>query len=334
MLGIALLAGVPSPSSGHPLSPSLLELVELEGGGVRATWIAPASRPVGRATVPFVDPPCTGQSRPAVEVEGARIVSHQLLDCGSSGLEGRRIGVSGLAEAKTTAIVRIELADGRRLERLVDGAAPAVLVPRAPSAWTAAADYVELGVHHIASGRDHLLFVLALVLITILQGPAGACSRRQRLARLTAAVSAFTAGHSVTLSAAVLGWVNFPARPIEAGIALSIVLLAAELARGSTGESLLSRRPWAAAFAFGLLHGFGFAGALSAAGLPNEAIPLALASFNAGIELGQLLFVAAVVSALALAWRAAPAAAGRKPAIARSCGYAIGIVAARWTLER
>jgi hydrogenase/urease accessory protein HupE len=178
---------------------------------------------------------------------------------------------------------------------------------------------------HIATGFDHLLFVFGLVLL----------ARGTR--RLLWTVTAFTAGHSVTLSLAALGVVRFPTAPIEVAIAGTILALAVELARGpveadrSARESLLRRRPWAVAFAFGLLHGFGFAGALAAVGLPQEEIPVALFSFNVGIELGQVAFVALV---LALRRLLAPALAGAPAWLVRAPVTAMGTLAVYWCLDR
>jgi len=179
--------------------------------------------------------------------------------------------------------------------------------------------YGGLGIAHILSGPDHLLFVLGLLLLV---GP-----RRQ----LVQTITAFTLGHSITLSIAALQLATVPSRPIEVLIALSVLLLAVELARGARDDTLLHRFPWVMALAFGLLHGFGFAGTLAEAGLPAGAIPLALLSFNLGIELGQLAFVGAALAAAVLLARVAPAFAayGRQPVI-----YAMGILAAFWCFQR
>ena len=180
--------------------------------------------------------------------------------------------------------------------------------------------YLRLGIKHILLGIDHLLFVLALMILV--------AGRR----RLVGTVTAFTAAHSLTLAAAALGLVRVPQKPVEAVIALSIVFVASEIIRGREGKpGLTARSPWVVAFIFGLLHGFGFAGALSEVGLPPQAIPLALLFFNVGVELGQLLFIGAVAIVVVAIRRLAvpsPTWAWRVPA------YGIGAVAAMWTLER
>jgi len=181
---------------------------------------------------------------------------------------------------------------------------------------------LRLGIEHILGGIDHLLFVLALVLLV------------KGWKRLVGTITAFTVAHSITLAAATLGWVQMPGPPVEACIALSIALVAAELLRTHDRASLALRWPWLIAFAFGLLHGLGFAGALREIGLPQQAIPLALFFFNAGVELGQLLFIAAVL-AFAAAARPIARRFARPPAWAwRVPPYAIGGVAGFWVIQR
>ena len=177
-----------------------------------------------------------------------------------------------------------------------------------------------MGVKHILLGIDHLLFVLGLVLIV------------RSTPRLVKTITAFTLSHSITLALATLGFVHVPQAPVEAVIALSILFLASELARRNRGESgLTARRPWLVAFSFGLLHGFGFAGALSEVGLPETDIPLALLLFNLGVEAGQLLFVAAV---LALLWCGRRLATSAPRWLQDAPAYAVGSLAAFWLIER
>jgi hydrogenase/urease accessory protein HupE len=188
-------------------------------------------------------------------------------------------------------------------------------------AWS----YLVLGVEHILGGVDHLLFVLALLLLV------------RGVGRLVATVTAFTVAHSITLGAATLGWVHVPSAPVEATIALSIVFLASALARRhaprdhAAQDDLTGRFPWVVAFSFGLLHGFGFAGALTEIGVPQHAVPLALLFFNVGVELGQLAFVAAV---LALGWLLRRVWRGEPVWWPSAAAYGIGSVAALWLIER
>ena len=183
-------------------------------------------------------------------------------------------------------------------------------------AWT----YIVLGVEHILGGVDHLLFVLALLLIV----------RGGR--RILVTITAFTVAHSITLVAATLGWVHVPGPPVEAMIALSIVFVAAEIVQGLRGNpGLTARAPWLVAFSFGLLHGFGFAGALAEVGLPQNAIPIALFAFNVGVELGQLIFVGVALVVRAVLTRLP---LPRRPWLPYVAPYSIGAIAMFWVVQR
>ena len=235
-------------------------------------------------------------------------------------LAGRTVAIEGLSTTLTDVLVRVEQSDGTtQVERLTPDSS-SVIVQAAPSQAQVAGTYLRLGIEHILGGIDHLLFVLALLLIV---------KGRWLLLKT---ITAFTVAHSVTLAVATLGFVHVPQQPVEAVIALSIVFVAAEIVRVRSGQTGLTQRwPWVIAFTFGLLHGFGFAGALSEIGLPQQAIPLALLFFNVGVELGQLLFVAGVMVLGALVRRIVvplPTWAIQLPA------YGIGAVAAFWTIER
>src|SRR5215207_891979 len=223
------------------------------------------------------------------------------------GLVGQTIAIDGLSRTSTDVLARIEsLGGATQIERL-SPTNTTFVVEAAPGAGEVAATYLRLGIEHILFGFDHLLFVLALVILV----------RDWRRVALT--VTAFTVAHSLTLAAATLGLVDVPGPPLEAAIALSIVLVAVEIVNARRGKpSLTARRPWLVAFCFGLLHGFGFAGALAEVGLPHHAIPIALLFFNFGVEIGQLVFVAAVVAAggmfrRAMAPRLEPALLTQRP---------------------
>jgi hydrogenase/urease accessory protein HupE len=236
------------------------------------------------------------------------------------GLADQTIHIDGLRTTSTDVLVRVERLDGTTLVSRLDPSQPSMVLEASPSRFNVAGTYFVLGVEHILFGIDHLLFVLALVMLV------------KGTRRLIGTITAFTVAHSVTLAAATLGWVNVAGPPVEAVIALSIVFVAAEIVHGKGGhEGLAARAPWIVAFSFGLLHGFGFAGALSEIGLPGNAIPLALLFFNVGVEVGQLLFVAAVLVFLSLARRPL-ASSPRWVTIAPA--YAIGGVAMFWTLQR
>jgi len=220
----------------------------------------------------------------------------------------------------TDALVRVVFLDGTSWVRRLTPQEPAAIIPARQSGWSVAGLYLKLGVEHILFGIDHLLFVLALLIIT----------RGTWL--LVKTVTAFTVAHSLTLALATLGYVHVPSAPVEATIALSIVFVAVEIVHLRQGrERLTARAPWIVAFGFGLLHGLGFAGALSEAGLPEGHVPLALLFFNVGVEIGQLLFIATTLCLFSLV-RRIRIAGSRWAELAAP--YAIGSIAMFWVIER
>jgi hydrogenase/urease accessory protein HupE len=240
------------------------------------------------------------------------------------GLAGGTIHIAGLAATLTDVLVRLESLDGTTQVTRLTPSAPSVVVETAPGVSEVARTYLMLGIEHILLGVDHLLFVLALLILV------------KGTRRLIVTVTAFTLAHSFTLAGATLGYVRAPGPPIEAVIALSIVFVAAEIVHGRQGKPGLTEKfPWVVAFTFGLLHGFGFASALSEVGLPRSAIPEALLFFNLGVEIGQLLFVAFVFGIVALVRRVARRIRMPRPTWAwRIPPYAIGVVAAFWVVQR
>jgi len=316
---LAVLA-LAAPVAAHPLAPSLFEVREVGAGRVEVAWKTPLLQPVGADLRPELPPDCRRVDEPVASRDLTGVTLHWSAACREQGLLGERLWVRGLERTGTAALVRVELRDGRTVQAVLSGRDASLVVPLRQTAGAVALDYIVLGVEHILSGLDHLLFVLGLVLLVH--------ERR----RLLGTVTAFTVGHSVTLSLAVLGFVDFPTRLIELGISLSILVLAAELSRpAAAGESRLRRRPWGLVFGFGLLHGLGFAGALAEVGLPPQEIPLSLFSFNLGIEVGQLIFIGAVLMLRA----AIRSAAMRTPQwLAAAPSYGIGSLAAYWCFER
>jgi hypothetical protein len=235
-------------------------------------------------------------------------------------LRGQRIHIEGLENTMTDALVRVVFLDGSSWVRRLTPQDPAATIPLRPSGWATAGLYLGLGVEHILLGVDHLLFVLALLIVV----------RGRWL--LVKTVTAFTVAHSITLALATLGYVHVPPAPVEASIALSIVFVAVEMVRLQRGnEGITARAPWAVALAFGLLHGLGFAGALSEVGLPEGQVPQALMLFNIGVEIGQLLFIAVMLALLALI-RQSRLVQPRLASLA--VPYAIGSVAMFWVIER
>ena len=306
-------------AAAHSLSPSLLSLRERAGGVVEVTWKTPMLRLMGADPRPTLPPECSVTSPAVVSEESDGVIATWTVDCGTRGLVGREVAIEGLGISKTDALLHVELDDGRTIDTVLRAREPAFTVPDHEDGIAVARRYVELGIEHIATGYDHLLFVLGLLLLAT------------NVRALVATVTAFTVGHSLTLTLAVLGVARVPTAPVEVLIAFSIFLLAVELARPGTGVSLMRRKPWLMAGLFGLLHGLGFAAVLREAGLPPGSIPLALLCFNIGIELGQLTFVFAVLAIRA----SARAVALPNPAWARMLlVYAMGSLAAFWMIER
>jgi len=305
LAGLSL--GAARAAHAHPIDAATLTLTEVERGRFIVHFQTSAGtlqRQHGAAPAVF-PPPC--------RLDGAS------LNCGPSGLIGT-IQFPWLEGTMTRLMVEIEWLDGGRLLRIATAGARTLTVYGGAGGFASlrpvVADYTRLGVEHILTGFDHLLFVVALTLLV----------RKRRALVMT--ITAFTVAHSLTLAATVLGLVTVPPAPVEATIALSIVLVCAECLRGA--NSFTRRAPWLVAFAFGLLHGMGFASALIEIGLPEKHIPAALLCFNLGVELGQLAVIAAVVAVRALAARLRIA----HPRLGRAVIYAMGATAAFWSLDR
>jgi hydrogenase/urease accessory protein HupE len=322
---IALLAALlcAAPAFAHRLSPAFFGLTETAPNTFDVQWKVSISGGLAAVLEPQVPAGCALTEVVRTYVIDDVRLQHGALACGD-GLAGKTFTVNGLAQTQTDVLLRVDYLDGTASNQRLTPDAPTVEIPERPGAFEVVRTYLVLGVEHILLGIDHLLFVLALLLIV------------NGIGRLVATVTAFTVAHSITLGAATLGLVHVPSAPVEAIIALSILFLASELARqnaaGASGTDDLTRRfPWLVAFAFGLLHGFGFAGALSEVGMPEHAVPLALLFFNVGVEVGQLLFIAAVFGFASLVRRSSV----RVPAVwPRAVAYGVGSVAAFWVIER
>jgi hydrogenase/urease accessory protein HupE len=323
VLGCVLLP-VALPAMADEFRPAYLQLRQIDATGYDVLWKVPAldetttlgvvpTFPDGaRALTPVRSSYAAGTAvqRWRIEVDG--------------GLADKAIGFSNLSLARIDVLVRLERADGSVQLGRVLPLDPRFVVTASPGAFEVVQTYTVLGIEHILTGFDHLLFVLALVILV------------KGVRRLIATVTAFTVAHSLTLAAATLGWVHVPGPPVEAAIALSIMFVAAEIVRGRRGmQGLTERFPWIVAFAVGLLHGFGFASALSEVGLPQTAIPVALLFFNVGVEIGQLLFIVFVLSAIALARQGMRRfTVPQAPWAWRIPSYAIGSTAAFWAVQR
>jgi hypothetical protein len=317
---VLLFASFSANVEAHKLEPAYLEINQQTTGTFNILWKRPLVGNKPMNIYPLLPAECSNLTEPVIRPLQSGAVERWLVDCGESGMINETIIIDGLPATQTDTLLRVQLIDGSMHTAVMRPASPTFLVPAKPSKAKIAGSYLALGVEHILGGFDHLLFVLGLLLIV----------RSAML--LIKTITAFTLAHSVTLAMAALGFVHVPQTPVEAVIALSILFLATELSKQRHGMiGLTSRAPWLVALCFGLLHGFGFAGALTEIGLPQMDIPLALLFFNVGVEVGQLMFVAAVlvvqflIQKINVKW---PAWAEQMPA------YAIGSLAAFWFIQR
>lgn len=318
LLLLTLLLG-PLVSVAHEVRPAYLNLHEVRLGEFAVLWKTPMRGELRLALVPELSGRVESLTPIAtIETGGAAVQTWRLRT--EDPLRGQTLRIQGLETTLTDVLARVEFADGTTWLRRLTPQAPAATIPAKQPRWSVGGEYLKLGVEHILLGLDHLLFVLALLLIT------------SGTWRLVKTVTAFTLAHSITLALAALGFVHVPQAPVEAVIALSIVFVAAEILRVRGGHAgIAARAPWVVALTFGLLHGFGFAGALAEVGLPEHHIPLALLSFNIGVELGQLLFIATVLSLVVLIRRIRfrlPRWTGLVPP------YVIGSAAMFWVIQR
>lgn len=320
-----ILAGVlvtllPVAVQAHELRPGYVELRETEPGIYDVLWKVPARGEGERLSLRLVfDADVQRLSEPmSVFIDNGHIQRWRVQRDG--GLADSAVAVDGLAETYTDVLLRLERLDGTEIVHRLTPDQPSYVIPQQPGPGQVAWTYFVLGVEHILLGIDHLLFVVALLLIVSGWG------------KLIGTITAFTVAHSITLALATLGYVHVPGPPVEAIIALSIVFVAAEAIRGRQGHpGLTARAPWLVAFTFGLLHGFGFAGALSEVGLPQSSIPLALLTFNLGVEAGQLVFVGMFVCGYLVLSRWKVEMPGWAHLIPT---YVIGGIAAFWLIER
>lgn len=316
---LALLWLVAAPALAHEVRPAYLELHEDKAGEFRVLWKTPMRGDLRLALSPVFSGKTQALTPVTARQTGGAAVQTWCIKA-IEPLRGQTLRIDGLEATMTDALVRAEFADGTNWTKRVTPQAPAVTIPLEQSRGAVAVEYSKLGVEHILLGIDHLLFVLALLLIT------------HGGWKLVKTVTAFTVAHSITLALAVLGFVHVPQAPVEAVIALSIVFIAVEIVYGHRGkEGITAKSPWIVAFVFGLVHGFGFAGALTEIGLPQGHIPAALLFFNVGVEIGQLVFIAAVLSVLVALRRLrirVPRGAELLPA------YVIGSVAMFWVVQR
>ena len=313
---LALFAALPAQAD--ELRPGYLELTQQDAQHWKLVWKAPVLGGLATRTQPAFPEFCS-QSEPQARIENAALVAESRLTC-TRDLAGSQVGLAGMGGAFTDALLRVApLNRPVQATRLTPEQAM-VEVATVPNRFEVARSYLVLGIEHILEGYDHLLFVIALVLLI------------GRLGAVVKAATAFTVAHSLTLIGSTLGLVGLAQAPVEALIALSIVFLAVEIVKRDPDDpSLTERKPWLVAFLFGLIHGFGFAGALREIGLPESDVPTALLTFNLGVEAGQLMIIAAVLTLIAVVSRLRPQSL--RPATVVST-YAIGTIASFWLIER
>ena len=321
VLILCAIAMAPFPARADDFRPAYLQVTQKGPTSFEVLWKAPALSEDALLKVQPQFPPGTVSSSQRHSFAAGIAVQHWSVEV-PGGLEGKTISFPGLSATRIDVLARLERVDGSvQLERIL-AMDPQFEVEASPGPSEVIRTYAMLGIEHILLGFDHLCFVLALVLIV----------RGTRLLIWT--VTAFTLAHSITLAFATLDVIRVPGPPVEATIALSIIFVANEIIKQRRGrEGLASQRPWLVAFAFGLLHGLGFAGALAEIGLPANAIPLALLFFNVGVEIGQLLFIAAVLLTMRLLSKLAERHIGLRHA-AVVTAYAIGGIASYWFIER
>ncbi|KQZ86335.1 HupE/UreJ family protein [Pseudomonas sp. Root562] len=306
----------------HESRPAYLELNETAIGRYDVLWRTPV---LSGMRLPIALRFAEGMRTVVEPVESQlndSLIERRIIDTGQSGLVGQRIEFIGLQASITDVLVRVSRLDGSQTTTLVHPARPWIEIAASPGAFSVAGAFLVHGIQHILGGFDHLLFVFGLLLLV---GNGW---------MLVKTITAFTLAHSITLALAALDAVRLPGPPVEATIALSILLLAVEIARKNRGDvSFTLQWPWVVAFCFGLLHGFGFAGALTQIGLPQRDLPLALFTFNVGVEIGQLMFVAAVLCLRALLLRCRLPQPGLRYARPMAA-YGLGTLAAFWFFER
>ena len=325
-LAVALGLALAPEAAAHEVRPAYLELTEVSANRFAVLWkqpVLPISEPGLAARLPLeprFPASCRVVDRAVPEVARSALVERWTMACGEDAWADGGIEVSGLPRTLTDVLLRVRRLDGTTFDHLLRPEAPrATMAPGAPGRPAVPA-YLRLGIEHLVFGFDHILFVIGLM----------SCVRRPL--QLVQVVTAFTAAHSITLALSTLGVLTLPPRAVEAAIALSILYLAVEIVRTRNGApSPAARAPWAVAFGFGLLHGFGFAGALGEIGLPAEAQAMALLLFNVGVELGQLAVVGALLAVVRLVrLRPALLPAG----VAAAPVYGMGVVSAYWFVER
>ena len=326
LLKLILLAAIAPSVLAHEVRPAYLELRQTGPETYDALWKVPGQGDLRLGLYVELPGNCTKLNEPNRSMVNNAYTERWTVKCTGS-LSGGTIHIAGLSATATDALVRLERVDGTTEVTRLTPSSPSFVVAAAASAVGVARTYTVLGIEHILTGVDHLLFVLALIIIT------------RGGWKLVKTVTAFTVSHSITLTLATLGYVHVPQRPVEAVIALSIVFVAAEILRGRQGYvGITAQAPWLVALMFGLMHGLGFASGLRDAGLPVGHIPTALLFFSLGVETGHFLFIGTVLMFFALlVWatsKVTPSYQQRLATFQVLPAYAIGGVAMFWVIQR
>ncbi len=315
-----LTLGLVQPAAAHEVRPAFLEIDQTGSATYLVVWKRPTMGDVAIHLEPHLSNGWL--ERPASDQYAAAsflIRTWRITSPVSRPLDGQTVSIEGLANTITDVFVRVRLRDGQSLATIVRPETPSVKITFADGAAMSVAAFLALGIKHILTGPDHLLFVLGLLLLV-----------RDRW-MLLKTVSAFTLAHSLTLAAASFGLISLPVPLLNALIALSILFLAPEVIRARRGGTSASiRHPWIVAFAFGLLHGMGFASGLTSLGLQGSALVAPLVLFNVGVEIGQIAFIALVL-ALRRSFRLMAIAWSRPLELTPT--YAIGALGAMWAIQ-
>jgi hydrogenase/urease accessory protein HupE len=321
---LVLLAWFAPSGYADEFRPAYLQLTQIDETTYDVLWKIPAIDENTTLRVKPVFPSGTESIGSVTSSFAGNATAQRWRIRATGGLAGKSVTFTGLANTRTDALVRIVRADGTTQLGRVLPVDARIDITASPGAFEVVRTYTVLGIEHILTGFDHLLFVLALLILVSGKG------------RLIATVTAFTLAHSVTLALATLGVLHVPGPPVEALIALSIVFVASEIVYARQGQPGLSQRsPWIVAFVFGLLHGLGFAGALAEVGLPPLSIPTALLCFNVGVEMGQLIFITAVFGLVAfIGWMVQSVRVLQPVWLWRVPPYLIGGIASYWVFER
>jgi len=319
LLAVLVLIASARVAHAHEVRPGFLELRETGPDTYSFLWKKPSGGEIEIYIAPIIPKECRLATSGQQQLTPGALVVRGTLRC-EGGIQGKTVAIDGLESTITDVIIRVHHADGRLESHLLKPVNPSVTLGAQTTGWQRSRAYLRLGIEHILLGIDHLLFVLGLLLIV---------GDRWMLVKT---ITSFTIAHSITLAIATLGYASAPIAPLNASIALSILFLGPEIVRRWRGQtSFTIRHPWVVAFAFGLLHGFGFASGLTTMGLPQAEIPLALLLFNVGVEIGQIFFVVMIVllerafRTLEICW---PRWVEALP------GYAVGSLGAYWTIQR